>query len=102
MDDTFVVYSASNYSLKGTFCTIRDNLRIYFTIPLQDTESDGFSTCSTTPFAFDTSGTKVRFINFYNTLKTESFRLTSWSVCDVLRTIMIEINIQIFDVTSKK
>jgi len=69
MDDSIWCHMPTDKGLQGGFGVIWNNLRIHFPLALQNTKNNCFTISTSTSFTPDTLRTKIRFIDFYSTLK---------------------------------
>src|SRR5699024_4086043 len=69
MNHTFRTNFTSYNALKRLFSGIRDNLGIYFSLPLEHAKDNGFARSSSSSFAWDPSGTKLGLIDFNGSSK---------------------------------
>ena len=69
VNDAIGTNFASNNALKALFRSIWDYFCIHVSIAFKDSKDDGFTSGAPASFAFGSSGTKVRFINFNLTTK---------------------------------
>ena len=76
MDHGIWRYMSADNGLQRCFRTIRNNLRIHFTLAFENPENDRFAVSTSTSLAPDSLCTKIRLVNLYRTLQRR-FKLTT-------------------------
>lgn len=89
------INASPNNGLQGFSGTVRDNLCVYMTSTLQDTENWRFSVGSTPALSFDTPGSEIGFIDLdLSPERGESFTIFTNSTSEQLQIAIDSVSVQ--------